>query len=550
MQRMTSKKFIQQFVTLGEAPSPRWMVHPFDVTTPEIDFGNGYKVTCTRVNDQSVLFKFQLQGIATPEISTLAEAQLSVANNTRGYFPWTCAVQVTDQFLRYFGHYWSESRADANKFLALLDFWSSVSKYLKKSRASKAKAVLSRIKAQKWDILTNSIYYDFASPFDNDSEARAELAKIAGMEQSTFASTYFASWYDKLYLKTVCTLQGVGWPRSTRQLVPNFAMQRSRTFQATQAVNGLWYFQGYWVRTEDCEPFNGSYAPTAYVNQHRATCRTCGATATSSTLYDGQCSSCVGIEINKLVIHNYSTRAEQLLSFKLGKKSRPKMLMDNIYLGLELEYESDHQTTSVVRTMKILDGHAILKRDGSVSTGFEIVTCPASRDVHSEVFKKFFEQFESGELKLKAASNCGFHIHISKKPLSYLSLGKINAFLNNPDNYDLITKIAGRKSTYSKQDPSRKHVCFVWNNQGGSDRYNMLNINNRHTVEFRMFAPPKTYADFERCLDFVESMINYSLPCNHTGSLAAHQQQEQYLDFLAKNRKDYSALTTFLKGVV
>ena len=84
--------------------------------------------------------------------------------------------------------------------------------------------------------------------------------------------------------------------------------------------------------------------------------------------------------MKKNKIHNYSTRVEGMLKFK-AKKVKPS----TIYLGCELEYETNDRSKAQIDVGKLLKGHALMKSDGTIRNGFEIVTCPATMDIHLEV---------------------------------------------------------------------------------------------------------------------------------------------------------------------
>jgi hypothetical protein len=82
---------------------------------------------------------------------------------------------------------------------------------------------------------------------------------------------------------------------------------------------------------------------------------------------------------------------------------------------VSLEYETDNRNRAQLDVGKLMHGHALMKSDGSIRNGFEIVTCPATLDIHLDVFKKFYDNIPKD---LKIAKNVGMHVHISRKPLS------------------------------------------------------------------------------------------------------------------------------------
>ena len=233
---------------------------------------------------------------------------------------------------------------------------------------------------------------------------------------------------------------------------------------------------------------------------HIDICSECDREAIAEYMVDHVCKDCLDAPYK---IHNYSTRVEGMLKFK-AKKVKPS----TIYLGCELEYETNDRDRAQLDVGKLLKGHALMKSDGSIRNGFEIVTCPATIDIHLEVFKNFYDNIPKD---LKIQSNVGMHVHISRKPLSQLTIGKMTAFLNNLSNKDFISHIAGRiNNSYAKMDENR-NVTYPWKNRrNGGDRYNALNLNPDNTIEVRLFATPMDYKTFASRLDRKSTRLNSS----------------------------------------
>lgn len=123
-----------------------------------------------------------------------------------------------------------------------------------------------------------------------------------------------------------------------------------------------------------------------------------------------------------------------------------------VFLGIELEVEKKDKTPKKIEHMVAADlgmDYVILKHDGSLQDGFEIVTAPATLRFHLQAWEKFWDN--SGKLLQSWASGrCGMHVHVSRKSFTPMHLAKFNTFLNNFENRDFVTTIAGRNSTYSK----------------------------------------------------------------------------------------------------
>lgn len=268
-------------------------------------------------------------------------------------------------------------------------------------------------------------------------------------------------------------------------------------------------------------------------------CPCCGKDVPSA-LFDKEENMCFICIDNIYKIHNYSTRVPSLLQFK-AKRVTPK----TIYLGCELEYETTNKDVARRKVGKLLQGHAIMKSDGSITSGFEIVTCPATLDIQLEEFKEFFDKRPE---ELRIASNVGMHVHVSRKPLNYLTQGKITEFMNRADNAAFIKYIAGRDSNnYSKQDPNRT-VSYPFLRQEYSERYNTVNLNNKDTLEFRIFSTPMCYQDFAAKVQFCQALVDYCLPAQISAPLKQQTLWKTFVDWVTPQRKVYPELVATLKG--
>jgi hypothetical protein len=173
---------------------------------------------------------------------------------------------------------------------------------------------------------------------------------------------------------------------------------------------------------------------------------------------------------------------------------------------LELEVKNEHSVESCVEyTIDTLgEDFCILKRDGTICRGFEIVTAPAEIPIHIDKWKKFFDGVKN--TALSARSNCGMHVHISRNPLRRLQIGKAVVFLNNSRNEQFITKLAGRYSSGGGYPNFNKKVT-----SRGESKYEMLNLVSRKpTVECRIFASTTDRLQFYANLEFCEALLRFS----------------------------------------
>jgi len=270
-----------------------------------------------------------------------------------------------------------------------------------------------------------------------------------------------------------------------------------------------------------------------------ATCSSCGNESVTELMIDGVCHHCLDATFK---IHNYSTRVESMLKFK-ATRVRP----NTVYLGCELEYETNNRNRAQLAVGKLMHGHALMKSDGSIRNGFEIVTCPATLDIHLDIFKKFYDNIPPD---LKTEKNVGMHVHISRKPLSQLTLGKMTEFLNRLDNKQFIHHIAGRIDNQYARISGDRTVTYAWRNKNGGDRYNALNLNNSNTVEVRLFATPMNYKEFAMRLQFVQALVDYCMPAQSNESLKKQTHYEAFMGWLSNRKRMFPELSYHLKEFV
>jgi len=269
------------------------------------------------------------------------------------------------------------------------------------------------------------------------------------------------------------------------------------------------------------------------------TCSNCGNETVTELMIDKVCHHCLDASFK---LHNYSTRVENMLKFK-ATRVKP----NTVYLGCELEYETNNRNRAQLGVGKLMHGHALMKTDGSIRNGFEIVTCPATLDIHLDIFKKFYDNIPPD---LKIANNVGMHVHISRKPLSQLTIGKLIEFLNRLDNKQFIHHIAGRiDNSYAKMNSDRT-ITFLRKNRHGGDRYNALNLNNEKTIEVRLFATPMNYKEFASRLQFVQALVDYCSPAQSNESLKKQTHYESFMHWLSSRRRMFPELSYHLKEYV
>src|SRR5574337_420000 len=179
-----------------------------------------------------------------------------------------------------------------------------------------------------------------------------------------------------------------------------------------------------------------------------------------------------------------------------------------LYLGVELEVECGEDDSREAIARKIYQQHKqdiLLKEDGSLTNGFELVTGAFSLDEH----KKLWPILSSNAIRAGARSwwhrSTGLHVHLSRSFFSPLEIGKMLVFLNSPVTRPHIIALAGRTSPdfaaiEKKQlkDAYKFRYERAWDGRrmstrrptiqaNGGHRYEILNLQNSATVEIRIF---------------------------------------------------------------
>ena len=221
------------------------------------------------------------------------------------------------------------------------------------------------------------------------------------------------------------------------------------------------------------------------------------------------------------------------------------------YYGVELECElvnanKEERGLKAIEVSNLFPkDFLILKEDGSIKCGFEMCSQPASLPAHKNIWNPFFDKLPLN-LHSFNTSNCGLHIHCSKKPLSLLTVAKVVVFVNEPMNQSFVELIAGRKSnTYSVyQKKEHGMVRQQQRGSGRSDRYEAVNLLNKDTIEFRIFKGTLKRESFFKALEFCDALIRFCMTGAH--GIAYCRDKQNFINFVTMRQKDYPHLYAFI----
>lgn len=223
-----------------------------------------------------------------------------------------------------------------------------------------------------------------------------------------------------------------------------------------------------------------------------------------------------------------------------------------LFYGIELEVEvADHVKESRgPKAQQVLDcfdkGFVTLKEDRSImeDCGFEIVTAPAERRIHEEIWNKFFDKLPDG-LAGDTSTKCGLHIHASRAALSLLGIGKMLVFLNDEGNKPFVECIANRSTNkYCKVYKKNYADTMAMPTGRNEDRHEALNLQNSHTVELRIFKSTLKRESFLKALEFFDALIHFSMCGNY--SISHCRLVDNFVKYVDEYKHDYPHLQAFI----
>lgn len=256
----------------------------------------------------------------------------------------------------------------------------------------------------------------------------------------------------------------------------------------------------------------------------------------------------------------------------LGHRAKPYLrpVGDGPYfLGLELEVECD--TAHVDRAanpnayinararqcVQLLGHgaphwHAIVKSDGSLHYGFELVTRPAGLAVHETRLREFCAGVDGLDLVCYRSPRCGLHVHVSRAPMTELQIAKVVLLVSAPRNRSFVERLAGRAaSAYAVIQPKKLVDVYDRNCRAikpNPSRYEAVNLQNRETIEFRIFKGTLAFSGIMRALESAHAIVSYCAPCAGT-KLADCQSHQGFVRWVSRTPQAsrYSHLLTWLR---
>lgn len=232
---------------------------------------------------------------------------------------------------------------------------------------------------------------------------------------------------------------------------------------------------------------------------------------------DPLCNACHERLDRSRTIQNYYYKPEPIF---YGDGSR--------YFGVELEVdeggESNSSAEALLQIVNAGEERAYCKHDGSLEDGFEIVTHPMTLAYHLEAMPweaLLHRASEMGYLSHKALT-CGFHIHVNRDTFGETEaqqdacIARILYFFEK--HWDELLKFSRRTPHQLEQWASRygykdrpMEILDHAKKGGGGGRYSSVNLQNRDTIEFRIFRGTLKYNTLAATLQLVNRLCDVAV---------------------------------------
>lgn len=200
----------------------------------------------------------------------------------------------------------------------------------------------------------------------------------------------------------------------------------------------------------------------------------------------------------------------------------------NYFYGVELEIDGGNDKYDVAREIQELTDALYLKNDGSLScAGVEIVTHPATLNYHMYQMQwdDITQTARDYGYKSHDTDTCGLHIHVSR---TAFGAGRLEQELNiaktmlifdkfwedyivpfSRRDYDKINSWARKPDAEILPDDDETTATDKALNTRRHGRYQAINLENRTTVEFRIFRGTLKYNTIIASIQWLDTLINY-----------------------------------------
>ena len=293
---------------------------------------------------------------------------------------------------------------------------------------------------------------------------------------------------------------------------------RGRTVECDSCGDRIW--------REDCESDGTTYLCNRCWSDRYTTCDDCGSFILNDEAYyddcgdDRYCRECY-YKRKRIPIKSYNYKPTPLF---YGGDS-------DLYLGIELEIdhggEDNENATRLLEIANHKSEHMYCKHDGSISSGFEMVSHPMTLSYHKEKmpWNEIFSEAISLDYRSHNTDTCGLHIHVNRDAFGESEeeqeacISRIVFFVEK--HWDDLVQFSRRKlanlnrwaARYATISTTAKET-YKKAKDSHAGRYAAVNLTNYETVEFRLFRGTLRHETFMATLQLVAFLCNLSRFCS------------------------------------
>jgi hypothetical protein len=195
----------------------------------------------------------------------------------------------------------------------------------------------------------------------------------------------------------------------------------------------------------------------------------------------------------------------------------------SVPMGTEIEVDDGNGNGDIFEYLNEVK-EVYLKFDGSLSSGFEIVTYPASLEYHRTFipYARMFEKLTGAGYTAHDNDTCGLHVHIGKTAFGTSERSQSSAiarFVYLTEKFRDPLKVFSRRKDY--------HYCEFYGSNpeyfgvkemfkrvkqySSKSRHHSVNLQNKNTVEVRFFKGTLNKNTYLASLSLCEFMVLYAV---------------------------------------
>lgn len=236
------------------------------------------------------------------------------------------------------------------------------------------------------------------------------------------------------------------------------------------------------------------------------------------------CGDCYDRYAHSDCIHDYHYKPRQI--FYGVNSVTSSSTNEEVYLGVELEMEFDSSDVNdtaekLVKSFSKNEELFHLEHDGSLDSGFELVTRPCTVEYHKNKFPWNDICRVFANTSADASNSCGMHVHFNKRffddAKEVHTIKLLYLFERFWDNFVLFSRRKDERAIRSycakyNDDFSVKCSSEIPEKVRRSQergRYFAINLQNQNTIEFRLWASSTLLKDILSTIEMCDFLVRY-----------------------------------------